>query len=501
MSQLVERRETTYGIWEETSPVAATLSPQGRGDAVAVEQSRLTWRPSPAIAADVPVDFCIEFDVCGGPDGVRRFVPVDGYGPFTQKAWLAGLAIYRHARTLSNEQVFSYRMMKLIFDRVRSGREHLDRKFASSRDLFVRPTGRGGGITASLLPDYVGLTSDGAGHSWSIRELTRHGRDAAVEAGYENPTNDRAIAYGLMQAAEMNPSPPLDRTAAQMRVLTALFDAGEDSTAVEDAVIDDVVERLCMAVEEHGDDVWERFEGWYAGRNNNLVQSLARKSGFPRLSRAVVKAALLRLGLRSYEYFGVCLSYFARVVRDDLSEPLTADERRTFVGMYLPQDCYGGLPLVLLRERWTLIGPVAARLWESPTDERLIGALHRLLQIYSDMASTRRAADRRFAALRTALQPTRDMERPESSAQETEVEERQEEHRRLRAAVRRLLLARREGCPDCANGAAWELEMELVGDGEAVVDVTCREHTFDGEYRYEFAEILTAIEGGDAPES
>ncbi|MBL9094384.1 MAG: hypothetical protein JNL96_24395 [Planctomycetaceae bacterium] len=489
MSQTTESRHTTYGIWHESAPVQVTLTQRGRSGGVVVEQSRLTWRPSPAIADDVPADLSITLDINRGADGLRRFVPVGGYGQFIQNAWLAGFAVFRHARDLPREARSSYRFMKFVFDRVRAGREHLHRRFAASRDLYVRVGGRGGEITASLLPDYVGLTADGSGHSWSIRELTQRGRAAAIEAGYQNPTNDRAIPYGLMLAAELNPSPPLERAEARSRVFTALFDAGDGCTAVDDATIDDVTQRLSIAIEEHGEDGWERFERWYSGRNNNLVQSLARKSGFPRLSREVVKAALLHLGLRSYDYVAHCLSFFGQAVLTGVSEPLNADERQIFDAIYLPQDWYGGLPLLLLLERGDLIGLAVTRLWENPDDRQMIGALHRLLQIYADLAPARRAADRRFGALRSAIARSRG---PGESRRSTDGEYR-EDRRRLENVVRRLLRVREEGCPQCTDDANWKLGLELVGDGEVVAEVACEEHGFDGEFRFSLDVVAAAV--------
>jgi len=415
--------------------------------------------------------------------------------PFIHNAWVVGLAIQRRRRNLSNHEVFSYRAMKFAFDRGRAGREHLDRRFSAARDLYVRPTGRGGGITASLLPDNVGRTADG--HSWSIRELTERGRAEAIAAGITNPTNDRAIPYALTLAAELNPLFGLDSAAARTLIFMALFDAGEETVAVDDTTIDDVAERLVVALQEHADDQADRFAAWFSGRNNNLVKTLAQKAGFSKLTRKAVKAALLQLAQRSYEYIAGCLNCFAQAVRNGLREPLSEEERRTFDAMYLPQACYGGLPLVLLLERGDMLGPVIARLWESPNDERLIGALHRLLQIYADLAPARRAADRRFKQLERALQQ-RQSDRTAASTDRAINDDSHLDRRLLQAAARQLLRTRREGCPECTDSSDGEPKCELNSDGAVFVRVTCDEHSYEHELTFTLDEIIAAVnrEGG-----
>lgn len=499
MTQCNQQTPTEYGIWEQTAWEPHRLRPSGRnGASLDVEHCHLTWRASPELAGEVPADLCIQFDVYRGTDGVRRFVPVGGYGLFIHQAWSAGLAVLVRHRNLSNHDKFSYRALKFAFNRGRAGREHLDRRFSAARDLYVRKTGRGGDITASLLPDYVGRTADGGGHSWSIRELTARGREEAVAAGYCRPTNDRAIPYALTLAAEMNPLIGLDPEQTRRLLFSALFDAGEETVAVDDTTVDDVTERLIVALQEHADDHGDRFAAWYSGRNNNLVKSLAQKTGFTELPREEVKAALLQLAQRSYEYVAGCLSYFAQAVRQGLSEPLSAAEQRVFDAMYLPQACYGGMPLVLLLERGDMLGPVLTRLWETPDDERLIGALHRLLLIYAQLAPARRAADRRFKALRNALRGRR-ADRAAALADDAADEEAEEsrlDRRRLDAAARRLLQASRAGCPQCTVSSDWEIECELSSDGAVVVYVDCESHDFEGEFRFTLEEIDDAVENG-----
>lgn len=483
MTSPAQITNATYGIWEQSAWESITLPVPGRGDAsLTVERCRLTWRPSPAIAAALPADLRIEFEVDRGADGNRRFVPVGGFGPYIQNAWLAGLGILRCIRNLSAEEAFSHRALKLVFDRVRAGREHLTRSFSASRDLYVRPKGRGGNIEASLLPETVGRTADGKGHSWSIRELTERGRAAAQDDGIVNPTGDVAIRYGLTLAAQRNPLADVEEAGARSLIIQALFDDGELHTAVTDATVDDVTERLLVALEEHGEDTWKNFAAWFSGRKNNLVQTLARKKGFPKLSREVVKRALLKLGWRSYQYVAVCLSLFAQAVRRDLPEPLNEEERRRFEAMYLPQVGYGGLPLVLLLERSDLIGLIVTRLWETPEDPALVGALHRLLEIYAALAPARRSADRRFKALKAAFSKKASPHAPKFDLG------------RLRTLVHRLLQARGAGCPCAAESNAWNLTVDAVDETSVTVTVSCDAHELEHESEFTLAELMKTAE-------
>jgi hypothetical protein len=77
-----------------------------------------------------------------------------------------------------------------------------------------------------------------------------------------------------------------------------------------------------------------------------------------------------------------------------LPDPLNTAEFHVFNHTYRPQPYLGNLSLVLLVERCRSISPILAELWESPADEYLIGVLHRLLQMYAEMAPARRKVDR-----------------------------------------------------------------------------------------------------------
>jgi hypothetical protein len=449
----------------------------------------LTWRPSPALAANLPSDLAITFHVLRGPDGLRRVLPLDFQALF-DNGWLAGLEILRLSQSMSGEQVFSYRVMRFLFQRIRAGREHLGRKFDAARDLYVREKGRGGRIRESLLPEYVGRAADGGGHVWSIHELTQQGRRAARQDGIARPNNRQAIVYGLTLAAELNPLLNPSFEDIRRLVFAALLDPEATATPVSDAEIEDVSSRLCVAFEEHQRDTGSQFQAWLAGPKNNLVQTLARKSGYAVFDRRIVKAALVRLGVQSYDYMAQCLGMFAQAVRQGFSEPLNEAERRRFDALYLPKPEFGGLPLLLLWERKDLLRNVLIRLWSEPDDERLIGTLHRLLAIYGDLTPMRREADRQFKE----LPPEARGSAAASCGGEAVAEGIAPENPELRAAVESLVEARRLGCSKCRNAGQGKITLDWSGDSRVHVEMACERYDFRGSCDFEFDELRDELQ-------
>jgi len=491
---------TRFGTLEQRPLTAAELSP-GMRRLADLDPHLLIWRPTPELARDLPRDLSIALEVVRDIDGNRRFVPRDGHGPFVQYGWLAGMEMLRReANEMSEDFRFTHRTMKLIFDRVRTGREHLGRRFSASRDLYVRFSGRGGGIGASLLPEYVGRTADGGGHSWSIRELTERGRQAAIADGVRNPTSDMAIAAGLTLAAGMNPLWEIDPQRIKGLLFSALFDVGEAPTQVTEAEVDDVTERLLVCFEEHGDQEWAPFREWFSGRRSNLVQTLARKSGYAPLAREKVKAALLELGWRSYEYVTQCLSRFVRCVQRSLAEPLNSVERRRFDAMYMPQAYFGGLPLVLILERSDLLRTAITDLWEEPDDRCHIGKLHRLLAIYAALAPARRAVDRRFKQLQRLVR-RREERQNDDGAEAAASGEAIEDSRRLNETVAELMRRRRVICDGCREATTpWEASIDAMNDTTVSLTVRCVAHDFASEHEVPLAEFLEIVASFPEPD-
>jgi hypothetical protein len=188
---------------------------------------------------------------------------------------MAGLEILRHMKTMSGEQHHSYLAMRLLFSRVREMHAHLNRKFDAARDLFIRPRGRPAHDDYSVLPADVGLDRDGRGKSWSIREFTSRGREAARARGISRPNSQQAIHYGFAEAAQLRPL-LLPDGKLPVLVRDALLDAlalGEDRP--EPAMIEWVNERVLIAVYRRLDDDNDRFNRWFLPGKGNLSKQLA----------------------------------------------------------------------------------------------------------------------------------------------------------------------------------------------------------------------------------
>src|SRR5262245_40777220 len=81
-----------------------------------------------------------------------------------------------------------------------------------------------------------------------------------------------------------------------------------------------------------------------------------------------------------------------------LPVPLNETERRAFGRMHLRQLYFGGLPAVLLAERFPLLSPILTKVYEEPDNTTAVGVMHTLLGFYAQMAETRRRLDRNVHA-------------------------------------------------------------------------------------------------------
>jgi hypothetical protein len=85
-----------------------------------------------------------------------------------------------------------------------------------------------------------------------------------------------------------------------------------------------------------------------------------------------------------------------------LPSPLAPGEAAVFAGLYLPQSHLGGLPLVMLFDRFQFLREAIQDVWDRPKDPGAVGALLRMLDYYRAMAGSRRAADNRSQSRRAA---------------------------------------------------------------------------------------------------
>jgi hypothetical protein len=349
------------------------------------------WRPSTDIEASLPPGFRLEMIGLVGPGGTRRFVPAKGVEAFLLEASLGGLAVLGRLRDLEPQERFSYNAMRLIFQQAPRLREHLSRSFNREADLYGRD------LEVDILPERLGLTPKSRGGRWSVVELLRQGRELLSGRGEVDLSPDMAIAEGLLAAAQLDPLDPASLTEAMGRGLVrmALFDLGHDVNPLTPEVKGMVTDRFLRLLGDHLGDDSLAFNDWFLESRDNLIRCIAdqRRDGGP-IPRDAVRRALLELVWDSFIYVGDCVALQMAAYARALPEPLTPADQRAFDAAYTGQSYLGGLPLVMLRERFVFLRGAILDLLEDPADPSRVGVLLRLLDFYATMTAKRREADR-----------------------------------------------------------------------------------------------------------
>lgn len=100
-----------------------TIGPAGGRESQTISYDRLIWRPPVSHHPNLPDGFTIPLACWTSPDGLRRWFleelltherPID---EVIGRCFLGGLEILRGAKGLSDQEVFSYRLMSLLFSR------------------------------------------------------------------------------------------------------------------------------------------------------------------------------------------------------------------------------------------------------------------------------------------------------------------------------------------------------------------------------------------------
>ncbi|HEV2972373.1 MAG TPA: hypothetical protein VGY55_20535 [Pirellulales bacterium] len=309
---------------------------------------------------------------------------------------MAGLEILTGIGRLDSWGHHTYCGMKLIFDAVREMREHFNRSFNFVRDLYIRLPGRESRDERNVLPSDLGRTADGRGRKWSIQQLLKRGEEAATAIGITRPTTRQCISYGLLAGAQLNPL-EISGKDLQLLVRMALYDLPQGESPPRE-MVDQVSDRILVAVQRHWHDGPAKFQKWFAGPHNNFLKTIAEQPNSPggNLPREAVRRVFLDLGIEAYVYVAGCVEAFAKWFQKALPEKLTRAELQQFEQVFMRQHYLGGLPLVLVMERSEIIRDSIVNIWENPGDRQATRVLHRQLYFYTEMIANRRAADRRF---------------------------------------------------------------------------------------------------------
>jgi hypothetical protein len=157
-----------------------------------------------------------------------------------------------------------------------------------------------------------------------------------------------------------------------------------------------VIERALKAVEPHLVDGTDDFVRWFRGPKNSFVNQVAKQKGAKggKLTADVVRKVLAEQGWVAYRHVADAVHTALFLFRRTLPVPLNEMEGRVFERVHLKQDCFGGFPSLMLAERFPQLRTILTNVWEDEDNSEAIAVMHRLLVYYSEMAATRRAADR-----------------------------------------------------------------------------------------------------------
>ena len=414
----------------------------------------------------------------------------------TLETALGGLAILIQVPSVDAETRFSYDAMRLIFQHAPRLREYLTRSFAREVDLVIPGLERAGRDARDIIPDRIGLGRGNRNRRWTVANLLNKGRAHAVAAGEKNPNPSRCIAAGLLVAARLDPIEPSSLTESEALGLIkmALFDFGMVAGKVAETERHMVTGRLLTAIEKHQDDDTETFSRWFFEGRDNIVHQIAkqRKSGGP-MPREVVRRALLGLVFDAYVYVGECVSLQMQAFLQALPIPLNDEERAGFEAMYFKQLYFGGLPLVMLRERFAFLCEGILDVMDDPGDSERVGVLLRLIHYYSEMATLRRDVDREYKRrshhrdARGKISRTYELDASDMSESKATLS------RDFGQIADRLREARGISCP-CGATGSWEARLvgDGTGDGVVAIEVVCPkcEHSATIELtRAEFARV------------
>lgn len=401
------------------------------GEPFIARQVLYRWLPPYQLAGCLPDWYDFSLLCLFGRDGQRRFVPVDSelatseYGSkglarasgipgLTLVASLGGHAILGDRGELLTDLPLTYHESRLFAQYVRHMREHLGSTAKLGRALGLCAGGSAARGSVDILPDDLGLDTRGHGQRWDLIRLREEGIAGATAAGHPNPTPDQILRFGLLAAATITPFRfGLDEIKDLVRL--TLFDFASTTEWAESADLEHVdgntreeklrhfrAEAIAYvahhtreSLKGHLHDTTEEFDRWLKDPKSDLVRRISKRKDC-NLSRRQVRRALLEIGWQSLETVGRCIDAQMRAFQAALPEPLTEAETLLFASSYLSNPDFGGLPLLLLHDRLDFLREAILETWNRPDDRDAVAVLHTMMHYYSELASNRRAADRRY---------------------------------------------------------------------------------------------------------
>jgi hypothetical protein len=351
-----------------------------------------TWHPPYQVACQLPPGFVLQINCMKSKDA-RRFIPAKPTTAFVFEASLAGHALLADRDQEGVEDGLSHHEARLFNQFSRHLREYLGGTLKLGRLLKISPTGRPDRATSEILPEDIGLDIHGRGKRWTVRQLKEEGREAAQESGIESPTPDQTVWYGLYRAAKLNPLPSNGGDIAGLLRL-AFFTLGLETPEVHSDDIEYVRDRVQESLLQQRDVGTDEFRLWIEDPKSNLIRRIAKRADC-RLSRQQVRAALIELGWQSFRQLGQCVDTVMASFLEALPNRLCEADQALFSRMYLAQQDTGGMPLILLHDRFEVLRPAILEIWSNPTSPLPIQVLWQMIYWYSNLVENRRSGDRR----------------------------------------------------------------------------------------------------------
>ncbi|MDB5349338.1 MAG: hypothetical protein JWN86_585 [Planctomycetota bacterium] len=389
--------------------------------------------------------------------------------------------------------------MRLIYQHADLQREDSRRRFTSPSDLLLHPAVREDGDHRDILPEDLGKDGLGEGSRWGVDELIRRGRQHAISVDGGKPDCERCISAGLFLAAKRNPIMPetFGRPGALALVRLALFDLGLYADPIDPEVRTRVEARLVAILDEHLEDDAESFRKYFFRGRDNVLHRISRRTadGGP-IAREKVRQVLLELVFESYGDLGGCIDLQMRAFEEALRMTLTAHERELFRAIYAGQPYLGGLPLILLKDRFPFLKDAILVILEVPADRSRDGTLLRMCEYYSSMIANRRAADRQAKAQGQARDREGGVAKRSGKLGVTIPPNKAfPRHARLEALVWDLCKKRGINCA-CGEPDRWRPRMDRheADDEEVVIDLECPDCDSINGLRMPRAEWEAALE-------
>ncbi|MHB1425249.1 MAG: hypothetical protein ACYC3I_18925 [Gemmataceae bacterium] len=387
----VERR---WGFIEEVAESPEIVEElRSRLSGIPFTVSRYHWVPPSGWGEVLRGDAAFQLR-CVNRENARRFYPINGSGGYLATAFGYGLEALSQAMGLSSEKRFSYGAQFLFWERLLASREHLSNHLDHPTSLRLRRSGRGLEARNSILPESIGRNSSGQDKSWTLDQLLDKGRKEAHQHGVLRPGGTDCVRYGLLRAARLNPLRiPPDEVAALFRM--ALFNSPGDKK-IEPRLNEQVIERILNTLQPHLSDNPHEWKNWFQGPKNSLISQIAKQKRAlgGELEPDIVKQVFSNQGWLAYQYVADCVHTALYCFRQLLRVPLNEIENRAFERMHLKQICFGGLPSMMLAERFPQLQLILPDVLGDEDNSGAIAIMHRLLEYYAEMAVARRSADR-----------------------------------------------------------------------------------------------------------